>query len=708
MRPLSKKFFEYPVVLLKNLDDGGLLVVDSQMTVTILDKTNFGMKSGFRGNISYADYKNRVIDFTTDVKYFVSVSADTQESRLFDLQTKRIAMKVNRHQGGVSCVGIDPLNRYMFSCGKDGKTFAVDIKNAKLAFTLPMHSDSINDIAFSDNGVWLATASDDKKVFLFNIDSMSLKHKLIGHSKTVVKVQFLSMHRLFSVDNGSSGIVWDMKNAKVIKRLEGIHDVVVQVTKSCDNKFLFLATELGYILVYELENYKLLSSKYIKLSSRITSLGFDGLNQNLLIGTDSNELYFYNIYDSQEKIEEFIEKKEYDKVYKQVEKNPLLQYTKIYQKVEAIWDLVFKKAILALEKGDNKVATAFFSIFKNIPSKNKIIQKTIAEYAEFNQFVMFAKQGKIALAYSLVNKHPSYRDSAIFRNLEKNWKKAFVLAQKYSLDPKAKEKAREVLIPYRGISEKTKLIKELFMQGDVYRRFKIAIGQKDFKLSFELISQHPFLKEFPEHEALINYADTLFIKAQKYLQNDDTHAAIKILRVLLDFDGFKEDAQSIIDSIELKHKFYEAIKRDDFITAYNIMALCEELQESKEGIVLQKEWNNDLAKANIYAVDGDIASVKKVLSKYMKIRSKYVHLANVFGWTYMIQLEQSIRQKVEQSKIENGIKNYILCFGIQEQIEVFFKIFKKYYPKSKLNLELQTKGSLEMWRPSMIVNSILD
>jgi len=100
--------------------------------------------------------------------------------------------------------------------------------------------------------------------------------------------------------------------------------------------------------------------------------------------------------------------------------------------------------------------------------------------------------------------------------------------------------------------------------------------------------------------------------------------------------------------------------------------------------------------------------IKRVLSRYMNISSKYLHLANLFGWAYMVQLEQAVRQKKERSSIENGIKNYILCFGVQEQIEVFFKIFKKYYPESKLNLELQTKGSMVMWRPSMIVNSILD
>ena len=708
MKPISKKIFEYPVILLKILDGGDILCVDSQTNVTVLDKTTLGMKSGFRGGITHSDYARRVVDFTTNVDYFVSLSQNNEESRLFDIKAKKIVAKVTRHQGGVYCVGVDPLNRYMFSCGEDGKTFAVEIKNAKLAFTLPMHADSINDIAFSDNGVWLATASYDKKVFLFNMDNMSLKYKLIGHSETVVKVQFLNLHRLFSVDRKGNGIIWDMKSGKIITRLKGIHDIVVQVTKSVDNKFLFLATELGYILVYELQNYKMLSANYIKLASHITSLAFDGTNQNLIIATSSNEVYFYNIYDSQDDIKESIEKKNYEKIYKYIERNPLLQYTKIYQKVEIIWDLVLKKAIFALEKGDKKIATALFRTFKNIPSKNKIIQKTIAEYEEFEKFKISAKQGKITLAYSLANKHPMYKDSAIFRGLEKNWKKAFVLAQKYSLDPKARDKVREILIPYRGISEKTKLIKDLFLQGDIYRRFKISIGQKDFRLAFELISQHPFLKEFPEYDSLIKYADTLYIKAQQLLESDDTHSAIKILRVLLDFADFKDDAKNIIDSIELKHKFYEAVKSDDFVSAYNIMSISEELQESKEGVSLQKEWNKDLAKANLYAVDGDIQGVRKVLSRYMNISSKYVHLANVFGWAYMIQLEQSIRQKKEQTVIENGIKKYILCFGIQEQIEVFFKIFKKYYPKTKLNLQLQTKGSMEMWRPSMIVNSILD
>lgn len=708
MKPSNKKLFQHPVILVKILESGNILSVDSKTTVAIMDKITLNVVNGFNGKIFHEEYRSRVVDFNSDATSFVSVSSEADSSKLFNLKTKKLITKVTRHHGHVTCVGIDPLNRYMFSCSEDGKTFAMDINSGKLAFTLPVHVDAINDIVFSDNAKLIATASYDKKVLLFNIDSMSQVHRLIGHSAPVIKLQFLDNQRVFSVDKNGNGIVWDTKSGKVIKRLDGIHDSVEQVTKSSDNNFLFLATALGYILVYELQNYKLLSPKYIKLSTPITALCFDGERQSLIIATASKELFFYPIYYGEKDIEGFFEKKEYNFIYPYIENNPLLVYTKIYQKLEIIWDLTVKKAKLSLEIGDKNRAINLFKSFKNIPSKNRVMQKIILEYSDFDKFALFAKQDKIPLAYSLANKHPMYRDSKIFKSLEAEWKKTFVIAQKYSLDPKAQDKAREVLAPYRGVSEKTKFIKDLFMQGDVYRRFKIAIGQKDFKLSFELIKLNPFLKEFPEYEALMNYADTLYIKSQKFIENDDTHSAIKIFRILRDFSDFKEDAENMMAEIESKHKFYAAIKEEDIASAYNIMETFEELQKTEDGLALQKRWKSDFSKANYYAVDGDIKGIKNVLSDYMQINSKYRSLGRVFGWAYMIQLEQAVRQKRDQYLIENGIKNYILCFGLQEQIENFFNIFKKYYPKSKLNLELQTKGSLKMWRPSMIVNSILD
>jgi hypothetical protein len=74
----------------------------------------------------------------------------------------------------------------------------------------------------------------------------------------------------------------------------------------------------------------------------------------------------------------------------------------------------------------------------------------------------------------------------------------------------------------------------------------------------------------------------------------------------------------------------------------------------------------------------------------------------------MVELENSIRGKKDKSIIEKGIKNYMLSFGLQDQIENFFRIFKSRYKDSKLSLDHLRKGSLSMWRPSMIVDTILE
>ena len=627
---------------------------------------------------------------------------------LFDAKSKKILTKVDRHHGEVTCVAIEPKNKYMFSCGDDGKSYGIDIKSKKIAFTLPVHVDTVNDIGFSENGQWVATASYDKKVQIFNMTMMARKHRLVAHADPVMKVHFLSKHRLVSIDKKSSAIIWDYYSGKVITRLEGIHDDVLHITTDADGKFLFLGTQLGYILVYELESYKILSKKYIKLTSAITALNFDKNTQQLIVGTQSGDLLFYGIYEGVDYIKEQLQVKDYEAIQRYVEQNPLLSYTKIYQLVINLWDTTMKKARLSLEAGDKQTAINLFKHFKNIPSKNSIMQKVMLEYEEFDRFAMLAQQGKLALAYSLALKHPMYRDSKVYKVLEAAWKKAFAAAQKYAIDPKGADIAREILAPYRGITQKTKLIQELLTKSEVYKRFRIAIGQKDFRIAFELVKQHPFLKEFADYDALMTYADTLYINSQKLLQAGDTHSAIKILRILLDFSDFTDEVKELIKEIENKQKFFNAMEEGDSAVAYNLLSTNDELQESEDGKMLQKDWNDDLLKANEYALEGNVKKLNEVLQKYMKISSKNNALANIYGWCYMAQLERSVESKKEQAVIENGIKNYILYFGLQDQIESFFHIFKQSYPSSKLNLDLQTKGSISMWRASMIVKSILD
>lgn len=708
MHTIKNKAFKKAIVLLKILDDNSLTVVDKETTIRFLEQEDFKLLDGFRVNIKHKYYKTNVVYFSHNGEYFSSLSPDCRESRLYNRKTKKLVAKVDRHQGESSCVGIDPLNRYMFSGGDDGKTFAIDLKSGKLVFTLPPHADTINDISFSKNGNWVATSSYDRKISLYSLVTMSPKVKLRAHSAPVLKSRFLTKNRLISVDKNSSAIIWDIVTCKVVERLSGIHDSIVDITTSKDDKFLFIGTALGYILLYDLDTYELLSSKYIKLLSPITRLAFNEDEHQLIVGTEDGFVMYYDIYEGEDKLKEMLQKKEFNMMQDEVALNPVLAYTQIYDLLSNFWENSLAKAKKALEHHDKKKALLILNSFKDIPSKNRIIQKTIADYAEFEKFTMLAKNGKLALAYSLANKFPVYKESKIYKLLEERWKKALIQAQKYTLDPKLASQAKDILAPYRGISEKTVLIQEILTKSEVYKRFRMAIGQKDFKICFELIKQHKFLKEIPEYETLMKYADSVYLKVNTLINKNDTFAAIKLLRVLSVFEDFKEEVKELMIAIEIKQKFYDAIEKEDIATAYNLMVKSEELEETPEGKKLQSEWYNNQSIANSYAVNGDAISVKKTLYKYFVVSSKIAAIATIFSWCYMVQLEDKLREKAAQQEIEEGIKQYVSTFGLLEQIESFFEIFQEKYPDSKLNLEMLPKGSIEMWRPAMIVSSILD
>jgi len=708
MEAVKIKNIKKPVILIKILENNKIVVIDNETTIRYFDRDNIDNVSGFKVKIKHERYKTDTVAVSNNGEYLATLSGDCKESILYNLVTKKAVAKVNRHQGEVSCVGIDPASRYMFSCGDDGKTFAIDVKSGKLVFTLPVHVDTVNDISFSANSNWVVTASYDKKISPFNLATMSPREKLKAHAAPIMKQLFISPNKFISVDKNSTAIVWNVYSGKILTRLQGVHDDVTQLTVDSEQKFLFLSTALGYVLLYNAQTYELLSNKYIKLSSKITSLAFDDIKNELIIGTESGDLLFYNIYEGEDKLKVLLANKEYTAIQKEAEINPILAYTQIFHVVANLWETTLKKAKIALQKGDKKTAILLFKNFKNIPAKNKIMQKVMLEYADFEKFTTLAKTGKIPLAYGLANTHPLYKESGIYKSLEKNWRQAFAQAQKYALNPKGIDQAKQILAPYRGLSEKTKLIQELLTKGETYKRFRAALGKKDFRICFELIKQNPYLQEFPEYGVLMNYADSLYIKSQEFMNKGDTNNAIKMLRILQNFTDFVDEVKILMHDIENKQKFFKAIKDEDIVLAYNMLAETEELLETTDGKRLHKEWNSDISLANAEAVQGNVAAMKNILAPYMTISSKFTALATIFGWAYMVQLEHAVKAKKDKAEIENGIKNYMLSFGLQDQIENFYLVFKKRYPDSKLSLEFLTKGSMQMWRPTMIVNSILD
>ncbi|NPA66830.1 MAG: hypothetical protein GXO11_08120 [Epsilonproteobacteria bacterium] len=699
--------YTQPIIHIKKLNDGKMVVADNQTTIRIIDPNSLKTLNGFKAKIIHNDFKVESLDFSKDGQYFGSTSSDDKETRLYSIKTRKVIGKVTRHQGKVSAIKIDPYNRYLLSCGEDGKTFALDIKNRKLAFTLPPRADTITDIAFSKSGQWLATAGYDKKIFIFDLNLMRISNE-IKTSTPVTKVHFLGKNKLISYDKNSDAIIWDFQNAKVYKRLPKIHDEVLRMVTAGNGQFLFMGTILGYIIVFDLQKYEMISQNYIKIDSAITSLYCDESDNTLYIGTKNGDIYKYYIYEGIETVKQLINNKEFGDVEEYIKINPLLKYTSLYNIMEQIWEKSFTNARILLEKGKVLEAESILETFKKIPSKNTLIQKLLKDYKEYKTFYDLARGNKIHLAYSFAERFPLFKESTLYKQMEKRWTEKFKQAQKLALDQRNIDQAKEILKPYNLIPEKSKYIQEMLLESSIYNRFKMALTNHDFHQLYAYIDKYPFLKQFPEYQQMIQHAKKIFNKGVEYAQKGEYNQALKYLRMACEFKEFEEESKEILHDIQTRNKFYEALKNDDLSSAYLYLSKNEELLDTPDGKKLEMHWNKIVEQANRFAAKGEIEGVKKALGDFVKYPSKYTAIASIFSYAYMVQLEQAIKDKQERISIERGIKNYVAYFGVNEQIKAFEKIFKKHYPASKLNLEYLNAGSLTIWRPHMILSSILN
>lgn len=708
MKPQLNVNFDNAIIAIKILNKNTALVVDENTTIRSVALETFDLNSQLLVNSPHPQIDTKVIAFSSNAHYFATVTPDMKESKLYDTKQKKVVHTVTRHKGSVFCVAIDPRDKYMFSCGEDGLVFVIDIKSGQLAFTLPRHTDSVNDIAFSEDGYLVATGGYDRNVSLFSMATMTPLATLKAHSAPVIKIIFLDNSRVVSIDKKGGAIVWDTHSFAMISRLQGIHDDVTAVALSSDGRFLFIGSKLGYVMVFDAHSYDAISLKYIKLNHHITALSCDGSRSALLIGTQDGTLLHYEIFHKEQDIVNAIKAKEYAKIQPLVDANPLLAYTKSFAFYQKIWDTTYTKAKLLLENQDKQKAMAIFADFKDMPSKNQLIKKLFALYEEFDKFAAYMSQKKFALGYAMLKTNPIYKESKIFETVENEWMKTVNLAQKTLQNPNMETKANELLAPYRGVTEKMPIIQDLFLNAKILTAFKTAISHKNFKLAFEYVKKHQFLLSSNEYATLMAYSDAVYIKAIGFQNEGDTHSAIKAFNALLEFDDFKVEAKQTIAKLEARQKFFDAINSKDCTMAYELLDSSEQLFATEDGKRLQQQWDTDYAIASIYASSADANGIKTTLLKYLKARTRFMPAATVFSWCYITQLENAMLEASDKKRIENGIKKYILYFGVTEAIIEFFDSFILKYRDSKLVLDSQQKGSLENWRPSMIVESILD
>ncbi|MDP3301122.1 MAG: hypothetical protein Q8S36_04050 [Sulfuricurvum sp.] len=693
------------IIRLRALENGQLGVVDESTTMRVIDSKHFRILDGFKSNVVHTNFSERQAAMSADGLYCISIVPGSDKAAVFDVSRKKLLYRVGHHNGELESVGIDAQGRYCVTGGQDGKVFVWALQTGLLAFAMPHHSDFVTSIAFSQNGQWIATGSYDRIVNVMNLSTMKQHVKLSGHGSVVVSMLFLSGLRLLSAERDGALVIWDLHHGKIFKRLPRVGDEIVSMCLSVDKRFAFVATRLGYVALYDLHSYELVRQRYIKIQETITSIAFIGENFTLAIGTKEGNIHFYALFGNESEYQELIKNKNFRVFYSLLDDNPMLIYSKAYEEAEGYWIRYVKAAKRYLDEGENLKAKELLEPFIRIPSKTSLIQQLFRDYEHYDLFLTYTQEKRYSLAYALAKQYPSFIDSDAYRKMELSWKKYFLKAQEIIMTQNGEELARQILAPFRGITEKAPLIQAMCTERRIYEYFKKVIATHNFVKFIELTKMYTFLKEFSEYDEVMLYIEQLYIKTQKEFKSGDYVNAKKGCEILTLFPEYNQETREMLEIIKMKNLFYEALLSNNLISAFTYLSSYPLLYDMPEAKKLESQWNKVLDKALSCVVKGDALELRSIFVNYLSINAKFTAIGSVFAQCYAVQLEHKLGSHAPSATLENGIRNYISMFGIDETILEFFDLFKGQYP-TKTDLKMLKQGSLNTWTPAMILSDI--
>ena len=693
------------VIRLRALESGQLAVVDENTAMRVIDTKHYRVLDGFKTNVIHTNILERQAAISADGFYCISIVPGSDKAAVFDVTNKKLLYRVGHHKGEIESVGIDPHGRYCVTGGQDGRVFVWVLQTGLLVITMPHHTDFVTSIAFSQNGQWIATGSYDRAINVMNLSTMKQYVKLSGHSSVIVSMLFISGLRLLSAERDGGLVIWDLVHGKIFKRLPKLGDEITSMCLSSDKQFAFVATRLGYVALYDLRNFELIRQRYLKIQETITSIAFIDKEFSLAIGTKEGNIHFYSLFGNESEYQELIKNQNYRSFYTKVDDNPILIYSKVYGEAEALWKRYIQTAKRLLEQGEKVKAKELLQPFVGIPSKTSFIQQLLRDYEQYALFLTYTEQKKYALAYSFVKQYPSFKDSEVYRKMESSWKKHFLKAQEIIVSQDGEELARKLLAPFRGITEKVPLIQAMFNERRIYEYFKKVIASRNFVKFNELTKMHLFLKEFIEYDEVMHYIDKLYIKTHNEFKSGDYINAKKGCEVLVLFPEYIQEARDIVEAIKIKNLFDEALFADNFISAFSYLSAYPLLYDLPEAKKLEAQWNKTVDQAQRLVIKADPIELRTIFVNYLSINAKFAAIGSVFAQCYALQLEQKFGQHAPINELENGIRNYIAMFGLDDTIIDFYNVFKGHY-ETKTDLKMLKQGSLENWTPAMIISDI--
>ena len=662
-------------------EDDKLGVLTEDGNFRILDN-NLKTVAGFKTNLAQGHDFRQTQFISSDLKYVVLAKAGTNQASMLDVEKKKVLYTIGKNSGEIETLFINNSDRYLVSGGIDGRTYIYDLKVGHFLYNLPSHADYVTAITITNTAQLVATGSFDGVIYVTNLNILKNPTKLTGHQGNIIGIEFLNKGKLVSADKNGNILIFDFVNRKLKKRLEKVPDDITTIAVDPSREFLYVGTKLGKVLVYSIDEEKLLSDNLRKYSASVTDLAItkDGI---LYIGLQDGSIYQEKLIDD-EKYNALFAQNDFYSLYAELEHSPFVVYSKAYQKMEQKWEesLISAKDLLSQKKNDE--AKKILEPFINIPKKRSVVRTILSEFEEFSKFKYYVENKKYALAYPMLLKYNTFVDTKEYKSMEADWSRRFNKAQDIILDPKSDDQVKELLQDFRGIPAKTKQIQQLFKDRVVFNMFKKRLDSRNYKEIFNFLKQYPFLKELSVYTDLMKYADACYINMMTALANLDFLKVREYMDTLSDFEDFENDLKDIDTQMTLLIKLTQYCKSNDLVKIYEIIDNLDYEVELDCVKKLNRAWDHIVQKAEILSYKGDTKALLLLFKDYFVIESKNIVIKKILLSAYVKKLEYFMTKAGEdnlqtKAAIEKKIIEMHNVFGYIEEMRSIVFLYNSFY-----------------------------
>jgi len=626
------------------INSNGFVIVDIENRVYVFDK-NFKLINGFKIKLPQNKPTENSIAVDEEFNYLL-LSVSGKPLTVWDIRNKKLIGKYEWHRGDVLSVAFG--RDYFASGGVDGKIFLYSLNLFKMVSKIVRHKDFISDIAFGEDEVY--AASFDKGVLFVNQFSLKKTVRYL-HLKKAVKIE--NKNYLTSASEYADVIKWDKDKKERKDRIdlyEEFRDFYIY------ENYIFIAVK-NRVVLYDLQKEVLINEKFFQIDADKIAVFEDKF-----YFVKDNVLKYTNLYDENELLD-LVLKEEYKKAYELISNNPFLKKTRAYEKLETLYKVTLKKAVKYFENGLKAKAIEILKPFMNVFGKKEEVLKTVSHFENIIKFKKAYENRNFALLYRLANQFELLKNTKYFKLAEKEWEVKFEKAKKLAIEGKLTE-AKEILKDFITVSEKTPIINLLFKQTQLFKILREKLSKKDFKGFFAIIKEHPELKDSKEYKAVMEYAQRLYLLAQKALKDEKFKFVLKIASILEDIEGYELKAGELLERAQIsleflrlfsedKNKAFELVEKYPFLKELNVYKLYEE------------KWGKKLKSAEEKAFKGRIKDALKELKEYENINYKKPRIKNMLKSAYL--------NYIKDSNDKNAIDKYFKIFGRDEEIDKIIK-----------------------------------